>query len=242
MHISIKFLSVFLLCSWLNLGAQAQDEKRWIQHGEAALAFGPGQFSGALSWSQLYGFGKSKKFKIGYGVRYTGFVGQDQDYITAPAKLTSGEEGPQVLFSETIEANLDTFKVKSPAFHSINLAIYLQYNISKKLQVGFNIDAVGFSFGKKTSGTFTSDLLPGKPTLNLEAKPTSFNALLISDNDLGSLNSELFARYFVTEKLAIRGGISFLFTEYTTTTKPVLDNDRFRNKTLMLMLGVTYRL
>jgi len=241
MKVAISFLLFFVFCFSISQGVYAQDDKRWNQFGEAALGFGPGQFYGALSWSHLYGVGKSKKFNIGYGVRYTGFVGKDQEYITAPAKLTSGEEGPQVMFLETIEANLDTFNIKSPGIHAINLAIYLQYNISKKLHVGFNIDAVGFSFGKKISGTFTSDLLDGKPT-NLEAKPTSFNALLIGDNDLGSLNSELFARYLVTEKLGIKGGIGFLFTEYSTTKKPVLNNDRFRNKTLMLMLGVSYKL
>jgi hypothetical protein len=232
---------LILILTGINGISFGQNERSWSQYGEGALAIGSDQFSGSISWSHLYGFGKSKSFKIGYGIRYTGMIGSDLEFNTAPAKLTSGEQGPQVLFVENIEANIDTFRVKKAAIHALNLAIYLQYNITPKLHVGFNIDAIGVSFGKKASGTFTSDLLSGKPTKTLEAKPTVLNALLISDNDLGSLNSELFARYLINEKIGVRAGLSFLFNEYTTTTKPVLDNDRFRKKALMVMIGGTYQ-
>jgi hypothetical protein len=72
--------------------------------------------------------------------------------------------------------------------------------------------------------------------------PTSFNGLGIGDNDHGSLNSEFYARYFFKDLWAVKIGFQYLFTEYTTNTNvqqfPEL-NDRFRNKSSMISIGVT---
>jgi hypothetical protein len=68
------------------------------------------------------------------------------------------------------------------------------------------------------------------------------NALLISDNDRGSLNSELYGRYWLTDKIGLRAGASFQFTEYTTNRKLTFENDRFRNKILMPFAGISVKL
>ena len=172
-----------------------------------------GGFSGALSYQQFYGIGKANRFKVGWGVRLTSFVGKDLDYITAPARLTSGETGPQVLFVENVLSNLDTLKLPRSQTNALNLAIHLEYSF-RKLDLGFNIDAIGATFGAEQTGTFlaksTDSRLSGTQQ---SAKPTVFNLLLVSDNDLGSLNSELYARYWISPKTGIRLGASFQFTE-----------------------------
>ncbi|MDB4173578.1 hypothetical protein N9811_02090 [Bacteroidia bacterium] len=75
------------------------------------------------------------------------------------------------------------------------------------------------------------------------AKPTAYNVLLISDNDIGMLNSELTFPYEVSKKLSVNAGATFLFTEYTTNNKIAYnsDNDRFRYKSLMGLIGINYR-
>jgi hypothetical protein len=227
----MKKIKATLVCLSVVFGTQitkAQDTKKWVGYGELSLSAG-NAISGSFNWSHLYGFGSRNQFRVGYGVRYSTVFGSDLDYITAPAKLTSEE------------ANLDTFQVASPMFHAINLGIYLQYDITPKFHVGFNIDAIGLSFGPSKTGKFTSDRLPGKPSTNLEAKPTGLNVLLVGDNDIGTLNSELFVRYQFNEHWGVKGGLTYVFTEYTTTTKPVLDNDRFRNKAMLGMLGFSYQ-
>jgi hypothetical protein len=78
-----------------------------------------------------------------------------------------------------------------------------------------------------------------------DGKPTAFNVLLISDNDHGTLNSELYAKYYFNEDWGIKIGAQFLFTEYTTDTEVQQfpePNDRFRNKSLMLAIGVIRKL
>jgi hypothetical protein len=215
----------------------------FCQTDEVGLATAVGQKEGAvsLSWGKNWGLGKNKKITIGVGGRLTSYFGSDQHYITAPAKLTSGSTGPLVIFKENIRENIDTLFISSAQANALNGFINFAYSFSKKLVVGFNIDVVGLTIGKQNRGTFISDTQPRDEY----AKPTLFNVLLISDNDRGTLNSELYGQYFWHEKLALKLGAQFLFTEYTTETKAQKSpepNDRFRNKSLMFMIGLVCKL
>ena len=231
----------------LNIKLYAQDEEKSCNCKEKhtfdfALSMGSSQGATSLSWSQLYGFGKKKqRFKLGYGLRFNSYFGNNQNFITAPAKITSRQTGPQVLFSETFEESLDTVVFNKAQANFLNAAIYLQYSITPKLEAGFNIDAIGFSFGGKQSGTLVSSIKPSGLSASQEGKPTTLNLLLISDNDIGSLNSELYLRYWLNDQWAIKGGLTFMFVEYTTTQKLIFDNDRFRNKAAMGMLSVSWK-
>lgn len=184
---------------------------------------------------------KSKKFAIGIGGRVTSYFGTKQYYITAPAELTSGSTGPGVIFKENIDENIDTFLIKSPQVNSINVFINLRYKFNEKLVVGFNIDAIGLSLGAQKSGNYIN----GVQTAEENSKPTAFNVLLISDNDRGSLNSELYGKYYLNDTWGIKLGVQFLFTEYTTDMEVQQfpePNDRFRNKSLLFAFGMMCKL
>ncbi len=196
----------------------------------------------ALSVNRLHGLGKSHRFKIGYGLRLTSAFGGKTDYATAPALITSGSQSIAALFTQTIEANIDTLRFNNAQVNSLNLSINLEYAITKRWSVGANIDAIGFSFGSQQSGTFIANA-PFKSSLSntvQQGSPTKFNLLLISDSDLGSLNSEYFVRYRLRPNISLRAGVTFLFTEYTTTRKLTLENDRFRSKNYLPLVAVSY--
>lgn len=240
--IKLILLSSFLLfAGWLPAQQLATQPRSFWQNQnyEWGLSASSGQSAVALSAHHLYAFGKKKKFSAGFGLRFTGYLAGRQDYITAPARLTSGRTDPGVLFSETLEENLDTLQLNSAGIGMINAAIYLQYALNKKWDIGFNIDAAGFSFGSTQAGFYQSSLY-NPVTSTQKAKPSSLNLLLVSDNDIGSLNSELYTRYHFKPRWGLKAGISFLFAEYRTEKKLSLNNDRFRNKALMLMLGISY--
>ncbi len=204
-----------------------------------AIAANANQYLGALSWVHFHSITKKKRFKIGYGVRFNSQAGKNLTFVTAPAGLTSKRNDPGVLFSKIYYENIDTFLVSKAQSNSLNISINLQYTIKEKFDIGFNIDAIGFSFGGKTTGKYISSQSPDNGTVQT-ASPSTKNLLLVSDNDIGALNSELYFRYWFKPKWAVKVGASFAFTEYTTENKLRLENDRWRNKSLMGMVGITY--
>jgi hypothetical protein len=236
---SINF--IFALVGSVVFGQEAPKNNPWQKQFQLGLSAASQQFTTAPAFFLHHGFGAKQRFRLGGGIRYNFNWNQNQKYRTAPAHLTSGQEGPQVLFSEDKPENIDTLTLGSAQFHSLNLAVFLAWQFSPKWEVGFNIDAAGFSFGPKASGDFAS-LQGNKEGLkNVSGKPYPYNLLLVSDNDLGSLNSELYGQYHWNQNWAIRFGATFIFSEIQTDIKPALDNDRFRNKSLQGMLGLTYR-
>lgn len=232
-----------LLFSGLVNGQEDPTPKNGYKYNnnfDLALSASPKQNLAAVSWAHFHALSKKKQqFKVGYGIRFNAHTGRNLTYVTAPASLTSKRTDPGVLFSEIYYENVDSFQVAKAQHNSLNLSIHLQYTFRGKLDVGFNIDALGFSFGGKTTGTYVGYQSTDNRSRQT-ASPTPFNLLLVSDNDIGMLNSELYARYWFKEKWAARIGASFLFTEYTTENKLRLGNDRWRNKSLMPMIGITW--
>lgn len=244
-----QFFCLLLSCTFA--AAQAQDSAegtryRYEHYLDLAISAKPDQGSVAAAWSHLHGIGPKKRFKIGYGLRFTSFIGANQFYTTAPSKYTSPIQGPGTIASRTIESNIDTIAIVSPQVNALNIALHIQYTIKKRLDIGFNIDAAGFSFGKKQQVNILSSTFdPGQAPV-VYARPTTWNLLLTSDNDIGSLNSEFYLRYWFSKNVAVKAGYTFLFTEYTTDNvlsfnNGTIQNDRYRLKSGMVMLSVSWR-
>ena len=222
--------------------AQQKSIKAVDNFAEVTAGIGDGQGTGALAYVYNWKVGKRKKFELGLGAKFTSYFGSNLYFTTAPAKLTSGKTGPTVLFADDIKENIDSVLFPKAQINSLNISLNLGYNITNKIYVGFSIDAIGFSFGKKQSGIYYGNNFA---TVPVNGKPTSFNLLLVSDNDLGSLNSEFFVRYKWNSTWGVKLGYQFLFAEYTTDTKvqttPGGDkNDRFRKKMSGVGIGLTY--
>ncbi len=238
----LLFLLVTLLPALTVAQAQPTAFARIDQTADLSLASTGTFTTAALSLNRLHGLGHAHRFRIGYGLRLTSAFGSNTDYRTAPARLTSGHESLVALFSDDIIANIDTLRLTKTQVNSLNISILLESALSHRIDVGFTIDALGVSAGGKQTGIFTANS-PARSGLSgsvQEASPTSVNLLLISDSDRGSLNSELYARYRVSPRFSVRGGLNFQFTEYTTTRKLTFDNDRFRAKNLLPLLAVSY--
>ena len=243
----MKKVILYVLLSVITLNLAAQGLDKTYKTLDLAVGGGGGGFSPALSFTQSWGLGKSNRFKIGYVVRVTSYFGGKADFRTAPARFTSGESSFSALFADDIMANIDTFSVKSFQTNALNIGIILQYALSNKLEIGVNIDATGKTWG----GTVSGDLISKKNKRKFQDGSTSssansetFNFLLVSDSDIGSLNSEVYARYWVTNKIGIRAGISHQFAELTTEKKVEINgrlNDTWRLKTTMPIFAVSYK-
>ena len=223
--------------------AQKKEARPVNKFADITAGFGSSQVSAALAYVYNWKLGKRKKWETGFGARFTGYFGNNLYFKTAPAKLTSGKTGPAVLFADDIKPNIDSVLFPKAQVNALNISLNFGYNFTKKFSLGFNIDAIGFSFGKKQTGIYYGNNFA--TGVAVTARPTDFNLLLISDNDKGSLNSELFAKYKWNNAWGIKLAFEFLFAEYTTTTQvqttPGGDkNDRFRKKMAGGGIGVTY--
>jgi hypothetical protein len=237
----MKLLLIALIVTMNHAESFSQVTNSIDKYFDATVGVAKYQGAFSLSYVHTWRLGSKQKIAIGLGVRYTSYVASNQYYTTAPAKLTSGSSSPSIIFQDNIQDNIDTFLIKSPQVNAINLSIDIDYRMTKKIVAGFNIDVIGFSFG----GSRTGNYINGAVGKMVSATPTPFNILLISDNDKGSLNSEFYFKYLLNDKCGLKIGAQFLFTEYTTETKVQQypeENDRFRNKSLLLCIGVSYKI
>lgn len=229
-----NLLKFYLLTSVFFITAtytHAQDTMLPKKESNIDLALGLGNSSSlsyALSWNTTYGMFSSKKFRLGYGIRFSGFNASDLNYTSAPASLAGDN------------ATIDTLLVKSAHTMGINALINLQYQFSSKFKLGFNIDALGLGFGSTTNGQFISSANTGQYPETVSASPTSLNLLLVGNNDIGQLKSELYLAYALSSKTWIRGGVDLTFSEYTTSRELTNSNDRFRAKPMLLFLAISY--
>jgi hypothetical protein len=196
-------------------------------YADLGVGLGSSKFSVTSAFNHNWHLGKKKKIVIGTGIRYTWFSGNNINFTSAPNDLAIDEK------------SVDTLLAPNPSVHSLNLLINLGYNISPKLQVGFSIDVLGFSFGPTGSPTYIN---AGTSQIT-SASPTKINVLLIGNNDIGSLNSFFYAKYQLNKRFGVKLGYQFLFNELTTNTKIQTlpsQNDRFRTKSALGYIGVTY--
>ena len=220
-RLSLFLIPVFYAAFIFRANAQ-ENPRKFSFAAEAGLRASPGMQGGGLSAWAYRGFGRKQRFMAGLGIRHSSHFFKNRDFITAPARFTSDEK------------NLDTLAL-SGSLHSVNLALDLRYCLNSTFALGFNIDLTGLSFGPEQKGKL-------KEFTEL-AEPTKFNFLLVDDNDIGTINSEFYLACTITEHLVGKVAFSYVYTEFTTAEKyiTVIDNDRYRNKSMGLALGLQYR-
>lgn len=240
-----KKIVLTTICISIGLIGFSQTKSNVNSYLDFSAAFAESQTAFSGAYFHNWGLGKKKKWEMGYGIRSTTFFGTKNEFITAPANLARTTTTPfAIVFAEENVQNLDTLTVQRPLTSSINLSANFGYHFSSKLSAGFNIDVIGFTFGRTSSAILISN---GVTKTEIAAKPAPINLLLTGDNDLGSLNSELFLKYKLNHKWGLKALYQFLFVEYKTTTiKQVAPDgtqvDRFRNKANLFGLGVSYQI
>jgi len=187
-----------------------------------AVASNFGATAVSLSWVHMYGIGKRKNLRVGYGVRFNSFFGRDLAYSLAPASLQA-------------EGLTDTLSFASAQANNLAITFNAAYRI-KKFELGFNIDALGLGFGGTKTATYATDGFDA----NQDAKPTTASVLLVGARDIGTLNSEFSLGYWLSNNLQLRLGLNMFFSEYTTNNVLAHDNNRFRNISQMPFIAVGF--
>jgi len=184
--------------------------------------------------------------QVGWGLRATHLRGNDLDFITAAASQTRGKTGFGALSAPVKLQNLDTLQI-SAGITSLNFNLGFQLSLFDKIDIGANADLLGLAFGSKKSGLYSSFAGYNKvDSLNLHkteqsAKPTSPSIQLLGDNARGNLSAEIYARLHVSERVGLKAGYVFHTSEYRTSTPLVADARRFRYRSEMFLIGLTFK-
>ncbi|MFN8345766.1 MAG: hypothetical protein U0X91_12210 [Spirosomataceae bacterium] len=183
--------------------------------------------------------------QVGWGLGASHLRGRELDFTTAPAQLTKGKTGFAALNAPTLLRQIDTLQMKT-GITSFNFAISAQLSLFERVDLGANVDLLGFALGARRAGLYLSSKGYNKvDSLNLhrtyqQARPARFNFLLLGDNTRGNLNTELYARIHIVPQVSLK--ISYLFTtgEYRTEQLLTDDNRRFRYRSPLLFVGLTF--
>lgn len=241
-----------LMLAALGASAQQAGYPRFHSFLDATGTIGASQGTAALSAVFNRRIGKRGKWELGLGTRLTFYTGEKKDFITSgPAKYTRTFSTPfAIFFAGQREENFDTLQVQRPLTNAVNITINIGYHLSSRFYAGFNIDVIGATFGRTSSAEFYGIDGSGQQGnyTTLNARPTRFNLLLTGDHDKGTLNSEFFLKYQLSQRWAAKAVYQFIFIEYQSgfpleqhiPNGPL--NNRFRNKANTFGLGLSYDL
>ncbi|MFT3678892.1 MAG: hypothetical protein QM791_01390 [Ferruginibacter sp.] len=236
-------LMILLLLVAITGYSQSKNGNRINQFADLAGTIGSSRGTVALSYVYNWKLGNKQKWEAGLGIRSTTAFGVKQEYTTAPARLARSTTIPFVIvFAGQETKNWDTLTVQRPLVNSVNISANFGYNFSSRWSAGFNIDLLGFTFGRKTSAILTNN---GITKTEMVSKPAAFNLLLTGDLDYGNLNSEFFVKYKIDRRWSVRGIYQFYFSEYKTTSIKQIAPDgtavnRFRQKGNNFGAGLSY--
>lgn len=244
-HLIFRASLSTLLGFVISYSCFAQPVNRIRRVVDAGVAFKDNALNINFLHNQYLRVDRQGLLQIGWGLRVAHVQGSSLDFITAPSKLTTGKTGFASLSAPLLLRQIDTLQIKT-GITLLNFNLGVQVALFDRLDVGVNADIIGFALGTKRSGYYLGSRgYSATDSLNIhqtyqEAKPARFNLQLLGDNALGSLNSEIYARLRLTQRVGIKVGYLFAINEYKTTQPLVDDNRRFRFRSQMLYLGLSF--
>ena len=237
--LSVLFLLFISITSW------AQPESRLSSGFDVGAGWKDQAWIVNAQYHQYLKVDRRGLFQVGWGGSASHFRGKELDFTTAPSQLTKGKTGFSALNAPLILRQIDTLQMRA-GITSFNFNVSAQISLFERLDIGANVDILGFSLGNRRAGYYLGSRGYNKAdSLNLhqtyqQARPARLNLLWLGDNKRGNLNTEIYARIHFTQRIGLK--ISYLFTtnEYRTDQPLVDDNRRFRFRSQMIFVGLTF--
>ncbi|QKZ15326.1 hypothetical protein [Spirosoma sp. KUDC1026] len=245
-----KVLATLLTLISLSGFAQSPVAARLSSGFDLGMAYTKNRYNPSIAYYQLISLGESKVFSLGWTARLGAFYGDNIDFYTAPSRLTRGKSGLGALGAPLVSENIDNVRFDYMTATSLNFGIRGRINLGW-VELGGSADLLGLTVGKRRTGLYRSangrfniDSTRTQPFSGSNAiqdgSPARGNLRLLGDNDQGSLSTEVFARFFVSQRVAIKAGYQWQTTEMRMVNRDVVaNNNRFRNRTGMPYLAVT---
>lgn len=250
-----KMLAVLTALITTQLHAQSPVSARLQSGYDIGVAYATDQYNPSVAYYQLINIGSRKLFSVGWTARLGAFYGDNLNYYTAPARLTREKTGFGAIGAPLVTRNIDTVRYDYVTMTSASVGIRAQVNLGR-LTIGASADLLGLTRGKKRTGRYKSSTgqfaikgSTGQDSTNIffqgastfqSSRPTTFGVRLLGDNDIGTLSTEVYARYRINQQFGVKVGYQYLTTEMTVANRDVIaDNNRFRHNTGMAYIALT---
>ncbi len=233
------FIYVQIIPSW------AQPDSRLASGVDVGVGWKDKAWAINAHYNQYLKIDRRGLLQIGWGLRASHFRGNDLDFTTAPTHLTKGKTGFAALTAPTILRQIDTLQMRA-RITSFNFNLSAQVSLFGYLDIGANADILGVAFGTRRAGYYLGSKGYNKiDSLNLhqtyqQARPTPASLLWLGDNKIGNLNTEVYTRIHITPRVGVKVSYLFNTNEYRTSQPLVDDNHRFRFRSQMIFVGLTF--
>ena len=253
----IKPLIALLLFFSVHGFAQSPVSARLKSGFDVGMAYSKNNYHPSVAYYQLINAGERKLFALGWTMRLGAFYGDNLNYYTAPARLTRGKTGFGALSEPLVNGNIDTVRFNYVTMTSLNVGVRAQVNLGR-VELGASADLLGLTLGRRRTARYRSSTglfsviksKSGRDSINApfdgdnvfqRAYPSRLNLRLLGDNDRGTLSTEVYARLYVKQRLALKAGYQWLTTEVTVQNRDVVaNNNRFRNRAGLAYLALTF--
>lgn len=167
----------------------------------------------SVQWDKLFPIALKKRIKIGFGARMNIINFWNKDYFTAPPQRVEG-------------AGFDTLRLNHQTTYFLNLQFIAEVALLKWWDIGMNIDIVGVSLGPANDASYYSYATGNNGTLQ-STHPETLNLMLFGKNDMGNLNSQFYFRFWPSNNVFVKAGMS-LATLTNSSDQPLSNgNSRF---------------
>lgn len=186
----------------------------WVRQPGAAASLGTSisysQKLQSISFSSHFSeFVPARRVTLGLGARTTVFRSHSASFSTADATETSRGR------TETVESGFFSTL-------SANMMLFAKYQLTDSYQLSVDLDALGFSTGRRAS--FSNGLKSST------GKPSTLNLLVFDKYDRGTLNSQFLITRKFDNDLDLSFGLAHQFVEYKTDQSFTFENHRYRLK------------
>ena len=200
----------------------------WKENHYVDLSIGLGDkvVLASLQWDKLFPIALRKRIKIGFGTRMNVVNYWNKDFFTAPPQRIAG-------------AGFDTLSMLHQTAYFFNLQFLAEVALMKWWDIGMNIDLVGASWGPKAEGLYYS-YATGDSATSQNASAENLNLMLFGHNDFGNLNSQFYMRFWPSNNVCVKAGMS-LATLTNITDIPLNNgNTRFNAGSYMGFLSLCW--
>jgi hypothetical protein len=239
------WLLISLFIHVLSTPSWAQPDSRLTSGFDAGAGWKDKAWTVSALYHQYLKVDRRGLLQVGWGVRGSHSRGKELDFTTDPSRLTKGKTGFSALNAPIILRQIDTLQMKT-GITSFNFNVSAQISLFGRLDIGANADILGFALGNRRAGYYLGSRGYNKvDSLNLhqtyqQARPARLNILWLGDDRRGNLNAEIYARILFMQRVGVKVSYFFTTNEYRTDQPLVDDNQRFRFRSQMIYIGLTF--